>query len=754
MHIFRKYALLLIAVFAQAQTTPQLSVSINHYDKVTHILNDKATVTGLTAANLKLQSSVWQVSGRAISVKGNATAKDVSVTFTCTSGTVENASVSVHLDFEGWSQANYVLMPAAVYNGNRAEVRNIGYCPFVNDVADLGPDKPQLITDVPRLGNTPGTWRIQQRTGDMSTPGIGFYTPGARRSFIMLTPQGTPFGDSGIDIEENTAENRAAITYTAPVVREQYRYFIANAHVPSTDEGATFKAGDSVTLTFRMYDSKCKSIQELFGQFATTRNDVVPHPEPAPNFRSFSTAFGIIEDKFNTKNFVPEFGYYAVGLRENPCQDWQIGWVGGMISTYPLLYDGNETSVQNVIRNFDWLLPNGISPSGFFWDTGEKGNVWMGIFRDISLAKNLHLVRKSGDGLYYCLKQFYLMEQKGIPVKQPWKEGCKTVADRFVANWKKYGQFGQFVDNYTGEVVIGGSASGGIVPAALILAYQYYGNPEYLNVAKEAAAYYNDNFVTKGVIYGGPGDAMQNYDSEATYGLLESYTVLYEATGDKKWLAVAETVAQQFATWVTGYDYAFPPDSDLGRINARTTGTVWANTQNKHAAPGICTHSGVALLKLYRATGNAFYLDLLNDISHTLPQYVSTDERPIGRLENGWVSERVSTTDWLEGIGQLCVGTSWAETSVILTNTEVPGIYIDLEKNTIAVNDHVGVRVLSQAKSVFEIELKNPTDAAVIIKVLAERSRDKKVPLGNLPLVKAKVVRLQPGATQVLQYEK
>jgi hypothetical protein len=54
---------------------------------------------------------------------------------------------------------------------------------------------------------------------------------------------------------------------------------------------------------------------------------------------------------------------------------------------------------------------------------------------------------------------------------------------------------------------------------------------------------------------------MQNYDSEATYALLESYTTLYEATGDKKWLSIAENVAIQFSTWVSSYDFVFPPQS-------------------------------------------------------------------------------------------------------------------------------------------------------------------------------------------------
>ena len=88
-----------------------------------------------------------------------------------------------------------------------------------------------------------------------------------------------------------------------------------------SSEPADFKAGDSLQLKGRVYYFDSPKIQE---------------------------------DKFNRQNIEPNYGYYSVGQRDNYCQDWQIGWVGGMMSTYPLLIAGNEQSKANVIRNFDW----------------------------------------------------------------------------------------------------------------------------------------------------------------------------------------------------------------------------------------------------------------------------------------------------------------------------------------------------------------------------------------------------------------
>lgn len=84
-------------------------------------------------------------------------------------------------------------------------------------------------------------------------------------------------------------------------------------------------------------------------------------------------------------------------------------------------------------------------------------------------------------------------------------------------------------------------------------------------------------------------------------------------------ITIAKDVAMQFATWVSSYEYIFPVNSTLRKLNKTTTGVVWANTQHKHGAPGICTHSGWALLKLYLSSGNEYYLHLLHLIAKAIP---------------------------------------------------------------------------------------------------------------------------------------
>jgi len=347
-----------------------------------------------------------------------------------------------------------------------------------------------------------------------------------------------------------------------------------------------------------------------------------------------------------------------------------------------------------------------------------------------------------------------LMEKENIPIKPAWEEGTRKVADAFVKLWDKWGQFGNFIDSQTGDVVVGGSTSGAIVPAALVLAADYFKNEDYQRVAQASAEYYYQNFIRKGITCGGPGDAMQNPDSESSYAMLESFMLLYESTLDKKWLIRAEEIANQFVTWVMPYDYQFPGNSTLGKMGVQTTGIVGANTQNKHGAPGICTHSGIALWRLFRASGNISYLQLLKEIAFVMPQYLSHPLHPIEKMKAGWMSERVSTTDWLEGIGELMYGSTWAETSLMLSYIELPGIYLQPEKSFLCVIDNIEARIIEDKPKSLTIKLTNPTRAEAKVRLFVESSEQARVPLGENALWNCRIVSLKSGDSTKIIFKK
>jgi hypothetical protein len=396
-----------------------------------------------------------------------------------------------------------------------------------------------------------------------------------------------------------------------------------------------------------------------------------------------------------------------------------------------------------------------MGPSGFFYGVGD-GEKWSGDGMRRPWAAKWHLLRKSADALYFILKQFLLLEKQDDAWKPPaaWEQGTKRCADAFVRLWGKYGQFGQFVDIETGDIIVGGSTGPATACAGLALASRFFSEPNYLRVAEAAASDYYERFVKAGISVGGPGEICQCPDSESAFGLLESFVVLYETTGDEKWLRLACDMAHQCATWMVSYDFHFPPQTLFGRLEMHSTGSVFANAQNKHSAPGICTLSGDSLFKLFRYTGKRIYLELIQETAHNLPQYLSRADRPVGKMPPGWMNERVQLSDWLEPIGEIFNGSCWCEVSNMLTFVEIPGLYVQPDRGLVSAIDHVEVETTGDTSGQLAIRVTNPTKFDAVVKVFAENSTQALQKLGQNGLWNCPKVKIPAGHSADLTFRK
>ena len=641
-------------------------------------------------------------------------------TFELTKGTARQAGVAVVFSFNDWSTDNYVIMPAALYNGNRFDVLPYPYNPLFKR-KDYDLDKPVTITDVPRLNKYKGESEAEFTTGDLSTPAIGVFFPSLGKGMWILTEQGSGFGNHGLTIRENAARTKAEFSIVSPAVREK-GYRITAVQPESDDKSVDWNRGDQVTIRFKAFTFDAESPGDLNDFFLKIRKSIY-HQERIDQL-PFSKAFELIENKYNSENWVAAPGYYAVGDRSAWCMDWQLGWTGGCIATLPLSINGKPFSQKRSFINYNLVITRAQSQSGLFY-TCSNGKEWVS---DCSLTPHpdsLTLLRKNADALYYIYK-YCLIEQsanRGWVMPREWQQPLERLADKFVSLWDRYGQFGQFLNIETGRIVVGGTNSASSAIGGLALAYQLRKKTDYLRVARAAARYYFNRFIKQGISCGGPGEVLQNPDSESTFAMLESLVVLYEVTREKEWLEYAEMTAGLFSTWVVSYDYVFPDSSVFGKLGMKTTGSVWANTQNKHSAPGICTYSGDCLFKLYRATGNEYYLELIRDIAHNIMQYISRDDRQIANQKPGWVNERVNLSDW-EGkdrVGEIFYGSTWPDASVLLTVMDIPGIYIEPGKRKVTVFDHVRAGYSGDNK----IRVTNPTkfDASVRVFIDPDPSR-------------------------------
>ena len=224
-------------------------------------------------------------------------------------------------------------------------------------------------------------------------------------------------------------------------------------------------------------------------------------------------------------------------------------------------------------------------------------------------------------------------------------------------------------------------------------------------------------------------------------------------------------MAKQCSTWVVSYDYVFPPQSTFAKLDIKTTGCCWATVQNKCAVPGLCTMSGDCLLKLFRATENRAYLELIRDIAHELPQCLSREDRPLPLVIHGRppynsapgsMHERVQMGDWQAGfidVGEVNCEGYWCEINGLLTWCEVPGLYVQPDTGIVCALDNINARVMDRSGSVLKVKLLNPTKFTARVRVLSESSVDARRPLEWNSLLNRPVVVLTPGETKTYAFE-
>jgi len=476
----------------------------------------------------------------------------------------------------------------------------------------------------------------------------------------------------------------------------------------------------------------------------------------------FGKIYDLQETLHNTERWDDSMKYYRQGGLNEIDQFYsgvQLGWIGGLIEEQPLLAAGSDLSYTRSVQSIETILTNMQGESGLMYGIFKDGVLHSDDSRNKSKQPLLGMARKNGDALYFLLQNLMMLKnsEKYKPIAEKFEPKAQKLTDGLVNLWKNYNQFGQFFDVKTGELVVYGSTSGASIIGALALASEYFNEKEYLDVAEAAAEFYYNRDLKNGYTTGGPGEAIQCPDSESAYAIMEGFMALYDITGKKKYLAMAEAAAAYFATWVTSYDFKFPQQSVLGKISAKATGSVWANIQNRHGAPAICNFSGDCLLKLYRATNNPLYLELLKDIAHNSVQYVSTAEKPLSpTMHPGYVCERVNISGW-EGernIGGNFYGSSpWVEVALMQTTTQVPGIYVDVNKSTVTVFDHLEANIINNHKpEEVAIRVKNPTRYNTTCSVFLDFNKDK--PMGWNNYFEYEKVELSANEEKVVTFNR
>ena len=572
----------------------------------------------------------------------------------------------IELSFDVGMDANdYVFFPAAVYGGNKGEVRYVPYPPAFDPKTErFGRDMPRAITDVPHLEND-NTGAVELTAGDVSVPCVGVFRPACKRAYFVWTVQQAHGENLGLAYEGGV------ITLSCPARRRKV-YTMCNL-TDVQPKTSVFCAGEQVDIPFKYRSYPCADLEEFFRLFVRGRS-CMGLPASPPLRLPRGEIVRTILRAYDRDKWCSELSVYtaAESFRTSKFSCWQAGWVGGTIAAYAMIALGNAKQRARGRSMLDFLF-SGQTEAGLFYHGCDRHGERFGSGFCEGTERWL-LARVAGDILLYALKAVGLLSARGEDCAG-YDAHLRRFADALCGIYERFGQFGYVFDCETANIAVYGSTSGAVIPAALCAAYARYKIERYLSVACASAKEMYERDALSGYTCGGPGDILQGTDSESAFGLLESMVSLYETTGDAAWLGRARHAAALVISWVVPYDYVFPAESTFGRMGMHTAGTVFANVQNKHSAPGFCTFSGDALRRLSAYTGDKRYEKVYRSVAAALPQYLSTEARPVhvrgdGRdLPAGFINERVNMSDWegAENVGEVFYGSCWSELSLLLT---------------------------------------------------------------------------------------
>ena len=232
-----------------------------------------------------------------------------------------------------WLPINYILMPSAVYDGNRVSIATPDgiYPPMLpEDYINLNP--PQLTGTIQHLKQQ-GGGGLDLTSAEGAFPGLGVFNADAQHAIWLLTPQGNEAGNYGYSIIENG--DALEVRFSSPVHRK-FRQAGCNSLVPANDAPLAYRPGTTVTFEFVLHDEWCCSLEHFFQQAREMRNEVVP-PGTFPNLLPYSEATRLVRDRLETDNWWEEYGYYSTitktdlkGVCRNSKHHWQLGWIGGI----------------------------------------------------------------------------------------------------------------------------------------------------------------------------------------------------------------------------------------------------------------------------------------------------------------------------------------------------------------------------------------------------------------------------------------
>jgi len=223
-----------------------------------------------------------------------------------------------------------------------------------------------------------------------------------------------------------------------------------------------------------------------------------------------------------------------------------------------------------------------------------------------------------------------------------WFQWCSDFADWLLTQQTESGAFPRAwpAEGVAGEYELSKSSYSAI--PLLVQMSEITKRPEYLEAAVRAGEVCWIEDHSLGNFVGGTLDNPDVVDKEAGTLSLDAYLALYKTTGDKKWLARAETAATFAETWIYCWNVPMPEDADPDKLDWKpgvsSVGYQLISTGHS-AVDGYMAFDVANYAKLYVYTGDRHYIDVSRILLHNTKQMLALPGRTYDLAGPGWQQE-------------------------------------------------------------------------------------------------------------------
>ena len=317
-------------------------------------------------------------------------------------------------------------------------------------------------------------------------------------------------------------------------------------------------------------------------------------------------------------------GEKLLGLPENYFKKARNGWE---------LFD----QIADAFHEESGLLNDLVAP------VDESGSLVNGWWIWYHIAEDCHCAYNNGKAVHEMLKTAEFLHNRGEAYPEHWLSVCLKVLDTIIALQREDGNYGYTYSHNEKKVLDWDGFAGCWFLPCMVYAYRLTGEEKYLDSARKAETFYS-KYVLDLNCYGTPMDTWKAVDEEGNLAFVRGTRLLYETTGEKKYLEHLEAGACYEYLW--RYGYASRPENDPLKDGWNSCGGSITSISNPHIHPmGVIIDGDLRYLAA--ATGDEYHKMRADDSTAWMMQNLELYPEKSGYGQYGITSERFCPSDGL-----------------------------------------------------------------------------------------------------------